>query len=402
LPSPPPPELELLLELGMGADEVPVPVPVPPLPRPNPLIAMRTRCLHELPDPPCIGPADEHLERNWSEFDRREIGSQVGPPGRDAAYASPLDSSAMPNESHGEIDPAEILRRSVEHDRVHSSYLFTGTGTLPASTAQAFARALVCRNSTSNSAGQACEDCDACRRSQVDEEADPIVLDGKGKRGPTHRHIGDHPDLLWVERGPEDTRITIGQIRDVQAALRLGANEGGRRAAVIDGAEWLNPQAQNALLRLLEEPPPQTTMVLVASRASAIIATIRSRSMRIRFPAETDAGIRDTGVSEEVAQIVATLDGLRSQSVGTLLDFAEQYRGARAPAAEGVTELIDVSAEWLREQVRNHVEAGATPSLRALDAHRSLQQLRRDLVQRNANPQMVAERLLLGLRDAVA
>lgn len=250
--------------------------------------------------------------------------------------------------------------------------------------------------------GVACEACDACRRSHVDEETEIIVLDGKGKRGPTHRHIGDHPDLLWVERGAEDTRITIGQIRDIQAALRLGANEGGRRVAVIDGAEWLNSQAQNALLRLLEEPPSRTTLVLVTSRASAIIATIRSRSVRIRFPTETGLGIRDPEASEEVSQILQILDGIRSRSIGQLLDFAEQYRGARAQAAESVTALIDVSAEWLCEEVKARVAQGETPTVRTLDAHRSLQQLRRDLVQRNANPQMVAERLLLGLRDVVA
>jgi len=305
----------------------------------------------------------------------------------------------MEREAHGENDPAEILRRSVENDRVHSSYLFTGTGDDPTTAAQAFARALVCN---APRGGEACGVCDGCARSEEDPESVPIVLDGKGKRGPTHRHIGDHPDLLWVERGPDDTRITIGQIRDVQAALRLGSNEGGRRVAVIDGAEWLNPQAQNALLRLLEEPPAGTSLVLVASRASAIIATIRSRSVRIRFASDSSIPLRSEATPSEVAEIVALLDRLRGQSVGEVLDFAEQYRGARATAAEGVTELIDISCEWLRQRVKEDVAAGATPTTRSLDAHRSLQQLRRDLIQRNANPQMVAERLLLGLRDAVA
>ncbi|MBJ20389.1 MAG: DNA polymerase III subunit [bacterium] len=304
----------------------------------------------------------------------------------------------MQHQTPRETHPSEILRRSIENDRVHSAFLLTGAGVLPSTTARDFARALVCREGT----GLACELCDACQRSHVDEETEVIALDGKGKRGPTYRHIGDHPDLLWVEKGAGDTRITIGQIRDVQAAMRLGANEGGRRVAVIDGAEWLNPQAQNALLRLLEEPPAGTHLVLVASRGSAIIATIRSRSVRIRFPMAEDAGIRDPEASEEVVQIVGVLDALRDRSVGQLLDFAEQYRGARAPAAESVTELIDVSAEWLREEVKARVAAGQNPSVRSLDAHHSLQQLRRDLIGRNANPQMVAERLLLGLRDAVA
>ena len=305
----------------------------------------------------------------------------------------------MQQAAHGEIDPAEILRRSIENDRVHSSYLFTGSGDLPSATAQDFARALVCRTPQG---GRPCDACDACHRSAADPGVPPIVLDGKGKRGPTHRHIGDHPDLLWIERGAEDTQITIGQIRDVQNTLRLGANEGGRRIAVIDRAEWLNPKAQNALLRLLEEPPTGTSLVLVASRASAIIATIRSRSVRIRFPTESGLALRDADTTAEIAEIVAILDGLRGQSVGQVLDFAEQYRGARATAAESVTELIDVSCEWLRQRVSDQVNEGGRPPARTLDAHRSLQQLRRDLIQRNANPQMVAERLLLGLRDAVA
>lgn len=307
----------------------------------------------------------------------------------------------MEGKAHGDSDPTQILRRSIEHDRVHSAYLLTGTGPLPITTAREFARALVC------SSGQsvACEDCLSCHRSRDagdDEGGEKITIDAKGKHGPTYRHIGDHPDLLWVERGESDTRITIGQIRDLQSALRLGANEGGRRVAVIAGAEWLNGNAQNGLLRLLEEPPPRTTLVLVASRASAIIATIRSRSVRLRFPVESGPGLRDADTSDEVREIVETLDHLHERPLGELLDFAEQYRGARATAAESVRGLIDVSAEWLCDAVKTRIARGESATTRELDAHRGLQQLRRDLVQRNANPQMVAERLLLGLRDVVA
>lgn len=302
-------------------------------------------------------------------------------------------------QAHGEEDPTEILRRSIENDRVHSAYLFTGAGEVPSTAARDFARALVCRSPRD---GAACEACDGCGRSYEDPETPPIVLDGEGKRGPTHRHVGDHPDLFWVERGASDTRIRIPQIRQIQTALRLGANEGGRRVAIVAGAEWMNPQAQNALLRILEEPPPDTSLILVSARASAVLATIRSRTVRIRFPSEASLDLRGPEAGEHVAEVVALLDGLRGRSVPELLDFAEQYRGARATAAESVTELIDVSAEWLRERVHADVAADVTPGTRRLDAYRSLQQLRRDLIQRNANPQMVAERLLLGLRDATA
>jgi DNA polymerase III delta prime subunit len=307
----------------------------------------------------------------------------------------------MNKTAHGEKTPTEILTRSIENDRVHSAYLMTGSGTRPTETAEAFARALVCFCND----GGVCEECDACHRSRAggaDGADHTIVLDGKGKRGPSYRHIGDHPDLFWIERGRDDTRITIGQVRDLQIALRRGANEGGRRAAVIDGAQWLNPNAQNGLLRLLEEPPPATTLILVASHVSAVIATIRSRSVRIRFPVDSGAELRTADSPESVVQIVETLDGLGRLRLGEILDFAEQYRGSRAIAAENVTELIDVSALWLSSGVKARVARGETPATRELDAHRSLQQLRRDLIQRNANPQMVAERLLLGLRDVVA
>jgi DNA polymerase III delta prime subunit len=311
----------------------------------------------------------------------------------------------MEEMAHGETTPAEILTRSIENDRVHSAYLMTGSGRRPTEIAETFARALVCERGD----GEVCEQCDTCHRSRVagaagsdQSEKERIILDAKGKRGPTYRHIGDHPDLFWIERGRDDTRITIGQIRDLQIALRRGANEGGRRVAVIDGAQWLNDNAQNGLLRLLEEPPPATTLILVASHASAVTATIRSRSVRIRFPVDSGADIRDAEAPETVRQIVKTLDGLGGLTMGEILDFAEQYRGARAIAAEGVTELIDVSAQWLASDVKARVAIGETPATRELDAYRSLQQLRRDLIQRNANPQMVAERLLLGLRDVVA
>lgn len=296
-------------------------------------------------------------------------------------------------------DPAALLARAIANDRVHSGYLLTGDPAAARATALGFARALVCETGS----GVACERCTACRRSTEDAEggASPIVLDGKGKRGPFYRHVGDHADLLFVERGRDDTRITVGQIRELQGALRLRGFEHGRRAAVIDGAEWLHPSAQNALLRILEEPPARTTIVLAAVRPSAVIATIRSRCVRMRMPASREIGIREAETPEATAAIVARLDGLRGRSVSEILDAAEEYRGGRAEAAEAVTELIDVASEWLRERVKTRVAEPGRVSIRELDAYKSLLKLRRDLAQRNANPQMVAERLLFGLRDAI-
>ncbi|MBS1107173.1 MAG: polymerase delta subunit, partial [Deltaproteobacteria bacterium] len=121
-------------------------------------------------------------------------------------------------------DPESLLRRSLETGRIHSAYLLSGPPATTREAALRFARSLVCEASEA----RPCESCASCRRSTAREQ---IALDGTGKSGPLLRHIGDHADLLWVERGQGDTRVRIGQIRAVQQALRLRSNEGGRRAA---------------------------------------------------------------------------------------------------------------------------------------------------------------------------
>ena len=228
-------------------------------------------------------------------------------------------------------DPAALLSRSLTSGRVHSAYLLSGPGEAPRAAARAFARGLAC----SGSPPRPCEACPACHRSSGGE---PIDLDGTGKRGPMYCHIGEHPDLLWVERGPGDTRVRIGQIRALQRTLRLRPNEEGGRAAVIADAEWLNLEAQNALLRLLEEPPPRTCLILVAASASGLVATIRSRCQRVRFPAEERIPLRARSAqseqSTEVNELVSRLDAIAGLGVAELLSWAEDYRGPRADVVE--------------------------------------------------------------------
>jgi DNA polymerase-3 subunit delta' len=282
-------------------------------------------------------------------------------------------------------DPQALLRRSVESGRLHAAYLLSGPPPEPRAAALAFARAVVC----SGEAPRPCESCPACRRSR---EGELIALDGTGKKGPLLRHVGDHPDLLWVERGVGDTRVRIAQIRALQSALRLRTAEGGRR--VVADAEWLNAEAQNALLRLLEEPPPGTSLVLVARTSAGLLATVRSRCQRVSFrppPADADD-------DPQRRELEARLAKLANASLPALLDWAEEYRGTRAEAQEAALGLLEVGAAFLRGRVAAKLrESGADPHAE-LAAHAVLSACRKALVQRNANPQMVAERALLALR----
>jgi DNA polymerase-3 subunit delta' len=283
-------------------------------------------------------------------------------------------------------DSPSLLRRSLESGRIHSAYLLSGPGSAPRDAALDFVRALVCQQPVGP-----CEACIDCRRSSPRE---PIALDGTGRKGPLLRHVGDHADLFWVERGEGDTRVRIGQIRALQNALHLQSNEGGRRAAVIADAEWLNQEAQNALLRILEEPPPQTTLVLATATAAGLLATVRSRCQRVRF----DSGAAQRDPEREAMR--ERFDGIAATTIPDLLGWAAEYRGARATVVGGVEEFLEAASLWVRDGVVAAAHEAGGDVTRDLDAFRTLSDCRKTLSQRNANPQMVVERALLALRES--
>jgi hypothetical protein len=288
-------------------------------------------------------------------------------------------------------DPRALLDRCLETGRLHSAYLLAGPGPGPREAALAFARGMVC----TGPAPGPCEECRECQRSVAPEEE--IALDGTGKAGPLLRHVGDHPDLLWIERGESDTRVRIGQVRALQQKMRLRGEGEGRRAGVIADAEWLNAEAQNALLHLLEEPPPRTTLVLVAASPTSLLATVRSRCQRVPFRSDPPNPLADP----ERRELVERLETMARTSVADLLVWAEEYKGPRAAAAENVHALLETGAAWLRARVRSRV-AGGSPVRGELAADHELAACRRTLDQRNANPQMVAERALLAIREAAS
>lgn len=299
--------------------------------------------------------------------------------------------------SEAPLQAASRLDDFLRSGRIHSAYLLSGAGEAPRQAAERFARGLVC---TGPEAGdRPCERCDGCTKSRRDPDA-KIRIDTRGESANYYVHIGDHSDLYWVEMDPSRTRVIVPQIHALQKRLSLRSTEGGRRVAVIADAEWLNKEAQSALLRLLEEPPPQTSILLAASRASALIATIRSRCVRVPFPAAVRPTLRGPEAKEEIAEYVQRLDGIAGLGPAGLLQWAEEFRGGRAVAADKLDAFLAVGAEWLRERVHARVGDVPTPSVdRELDAFHTLSEARRDMAVRNANPQLVAERSLIAIRQ---
>lgn len=98
---------------------------------------------------------------------------------------------------------------------------------------------------------------------------------------PTARKIilGSHPDMLVVE----SATIKIEEAREVTQFLSLTPAESDWRVVIIDGAEAMNTNAANALLKTLEEPPAQALIILVSHNHGALLPTIRSRCVNLRF-----------------------------------------------------------------------------------------------------------------------
>lgn len=96
---------------------------------------------------------------------------------------------------------------------------------------------------------------------------------------------GNHPDFRRVTLEPDATAIKVDQVRDLSAALALRSYRGGYQVGIIDPADALNTNAFNALLKTLEEPSEKTILILVASRAVRLPATIVSRCQRLVIPA---------------------------------------------------------------------------------------------------------------------
>jgi len=140
-----------------------------------------------------------------------------------------------------------------------------------------------------------------------------------------------HADLLTVERqfdeerGRQRKEIAVDDVRRIAPFLRLTAAEGGWRIVVVDGADGMNRAGQNALLKILEEPPKGALLLLTTDRPSSLLPTIRSRCRILTMPTLPD---------ETVEQLIAlyrpdiepparaSLAAIGEGSIGRALDIA--------------------------------------------------------------------------------
>lgn len=141
---------------------------------------------------------------------------------------------------------------------------------------------------------------------------------------------GAEPGLRAVTRTPNEkdrmrTEIVVDNIRKLVEFFQLSAPDGGHRVVIVDSADEMNPSAANALLKMLEEPPAATTLLLVSHQPSRLLPTIRSRcrSLRLRAlnPQDMQSALEQAGADIDAA--ATALSELAAGSVGAALRLAQ-------------------------------------------------------------------------------
>lgn len=160
----------------------------------------------------------------------------------------------------GHTRALDLLRRAVSRRSVPQSLLFAGPeGVGKRTAAIALAQAVNCPQPTVD--GDACGACNTCRR----------IL------------AGTFSDVVTLDKG-DKASIGIDPLRDqVLGPIAYRPFEGRHRVFIIDPADEMTPQTQDALLKTLEEPPSAAIIILITAYPDSMLATVRSRCRRVRF-----------------------------------------------------------------------------------------------------------------------
>jgi DNA polymerase-3 subunit delta' len=238
------------------------------------------------------------------------------------------------------------LRAALRHGRLHHAYLLGGPeGVGKGTSARLLAQAANCE--APGQGGQPpddpCGQCGPCRKIAHGTHPDVFLLNEERVMAKAGR---------WEPRGGRtpSKEIVVDQVRDlVDHRLAMRRFEGRRRVVVIDPADAMNVQAQNALLKTLEEPPDATTLLLVSSSPDALLPTIRSRCLRVTFAPLPEAVIRArleaAGQTPEAARLAAALAG---GSLARALALDAEALAERRGALEAAAALsADDAGRWV-------------------------------------------------------
>ncbi len=264
----------------------------------------------------------------------------------------------------GHQEQVSALQRAIASERVAKAYLFVGPPNVGKTlVAKEFAKAANCEELPERPSADevdSCDRCHTCVRMEQENHPDLVVVrpavavdvrpggeDDEGEQaGPAEDEAEEGQDVRVVERTAKrtvyvelpDALIQTDRILDVIRHCWAKAASARRKFVIITSAETMNAEAENRLLKTLEEPPPGTTFVLTTANPSALLETTLSRCQAVKFQALSAAGLREalrTGFPEAEPELIEAVTAMAGGRYG------------RARWLMGAPELVSLRSELL-------------------------------------------------------
>ena len=227
----------------------------------------------------------------------------------------------------GQEHVAQALRNAISSDRVAHAYLFTGArGVGKTSTARILAKSLNCPNAVD---GNPCNECDVCQAISSGSDMDVLEIDGASNNGVEH-------------------------IRDLRANVGVRSLRGKYKIYIIDEVHMLSTSAFNALLKTLEEPPPNVKFIFCTTDPQKLPDTILSRCQRFDFGTIATKSImqrlREIAVAEGVEVDPGAIELVARRAAGSMRDSQSLFDqllafGGKQIGPEAVHKLLGTAPD---------------------------------------------------------
>ncbi len=208
-----------------------------------------------------------------------------------------------------------LLTNAIKTDKINHCYIFSGNeGTGRFLLAEEFAKSLVCKEKCG------CNKCTSCRQFCDNTSPDYKVVD------------------LLEEKGKAKKAITVDQIREIVADIYVKPSIFDKKIYIIKNADKMNINAQNAILKSLEEPPGYVVFILIVNNTELLLPTITSRGTIVNFTPLTEKTVKE--IIKEKYEIDIP-DSLLSLSMGSVseaykISISEDHKNIREQIIKSV------------------------------------------------------------------
>lgn len=173
--------------------------------------------------------------------------------------------------------------------------------------------------------------------------------------GTSPENVSSHPDFHKAAPESKSRRIVTEQIRELEQALHMKPLAGLNKVAVIHDADRLQPQAANAFLKTLEEPPMGSHILLTTTLRDAVLTTILSRCITVPLQSPTES-VQDEHTAAIAGAFANALLQTGGPDAGTALRFTRNFQAAMAEIREQATEGLESEFKDQLKQYRDSID----------------------------------------------